>query len=110
MDLSGLGSTALHVIPTDDRHRIDLAALGNTIAADRRKGFTPFLIVGNAGTVDIGAIDDLGALAELAQREKLWLHVDGAYGALAMLAPDLAPRLAGLERADSFAFDFHKWT
>jgi aromatic-L-amino-acid decarboxylase len=109
MDLSGLGSTALHVIPTDDLHRIDLAALENTIAADRRKGFTPFLVVGNAGTVDTGAIDDLGALATLAQREKLWLHIDGAYGALAMLAPDLAPRLAGLERADSVAFDFHKW-
>jgi aromatic-L-amino-acid/L-tryptophan decarboxylase len=109
MDLSGLGSTALHVIPTDGQYRIDLAALENTIAADRRKGFTPFLIVGNAGTVDTGAIDDLGVLAILAQREKLWLHVDGAYGALAMLAPDLAPCLAGLERADSVAFDFHKW-
>ncbi len=109
MDLSGLGSTALHVIPTDDQHRIDLAGLENTIAADRRKGFTPFLVVGTAGTVDTGAIDDLAGLATLAHREKLWLHVDGAYGALAILAPDLAPRLAGLERADSVAFDFHKW-
>lgn len=109
MDLSGLGSTALHLVPTDDQHRIELAALENTIAADRRKGFTPFLVVGNAGTVDTGAIDDLGALATLAKREKLWLHIDGAYGALAMLAPDLAPSLAGLERADSVAFDFHKW-
>jgi aromatic-L-amino-acid/L-tryptophan decarboxylase len=109
MDLSGLGSTALHVVPADAQYRIDVAALENTIAADRRKGFAPFLVVGNAGTVDTGAIDDLGALATLAQREKLWLHVDGAYGALAMLAPDLAPRLAGLERADSVAFDFHKW-
>jgi aromatic-L-amino-acid decarboxylase len=109
MDLSGLGSMALHVIPTDSQYRIDLAALENTIAADRRKGFTPFLVVGTAGTVDTGAIDDLSGLASLAQREKLWLHVDGAYGALAILAPDLAPRLAGLERADSVAFDFHKW-
>jgi glutamate/tyrosine decarboxylase-like PLP-dependent enzyme len=100
---------ALHVIPTDDQYRIDLAALENTIAADRRKGFTPFLVVGTAGTVDTGAIDDLNGLATLAQREKLWFHVDGAYGALATLAPDLAPRLAGLERADSVAFDFHKW-
>src|SRR4029077_11396691 len=86
MDLSGLGSMALHVISTEDQHRIDLAALENTIAADRRKGFTPFLVVGNAGTVDTGAIDDLDGLATLARREKLWLHVDGAYGALAMLA------------------------
>jgi aromatic-L-amino-acid decarboxylase len=109
MDLSGLGSMALHVIATDDQYRIDLAALESTIAADRRKGFTPFLVVGTAGTVDTGAVDDLNGLATLVQREKLWLHVDGAYGALAILAPDLAPRLAGLERADSVAFDFHKW-
>ena len=109
MDLSGLGSAALRIVPTDERHRIDLAALENAIAADRRRGFNPFLVVGNAGTVDIGAIDDLAALSELTDREGLWLHVDGAFGALAILAPDLAPRLAGLDRADSLAFDFHKW-
>ncbi len=109
MDLSGLGSAALRIVPTDERHRIDLAALENAIAADRRRGFSPFLVVGNAGTVDIGAIDDLAALSELTDREGLWLHVDGAFGALAILAPDLAPRLAGLDRADSLAFDFHKW-
>src|SRR5260221_14483790 len=109
MDLSGLGSAALRVVATDDCHRIDLAALENAIAADRRRGFTPFLVVGSAGTVDIGAIDDLVGLSELTSREGLWLHVDGAFGALAILAPDLAPQLAGLERADSLAFDFHKW-
>ncbi len=109
MDLSGLGSAALRIVPTDECHRIDLAALENAIAADRRRGFNPFLVVGNAGTVDIGAIDDLAALSELTDREGLWLHVDGAFGALAILAPDLAPRLAGLDRADSLAFDFHKW-
>src|SRR6185437_2841533 len=65
--------------------------------------------VGTAGTVDIGAIDDLAALASTAQREKLWLHVDGAFGAMAILAKDIAPRLAGIERADSLALDFHKW-
>ncbi len=59
--------------------------------------------------MDTGAIDDLAGLADLARREKLWFHVDGAYGALAMLAPDLAPKLRGIERADSLAFDFHKW-
>lgn len=109
MDLAGIGNAALHIVPTDDQYRIDPVALELAIAADRRKGFVPFLVVGNAGTVDTGAIDDLARLAELAHREKLWLHVDGAYGALAILAPDLAPRLAGLERADSIAFDFHKW-
>ena len=109
MDLSGLGSAALRLVPTDARYRIDLKALESAIKRDRDAGSTPFLVVGSAGTVDAGAIDDLTALADLAHREKLWFHVDGAYGALAMLALDLAPRLAGIERADSLAFDFHKW-
>src|SRR5208283_5352664 len=86
-----------------------LDALERRIADDRRAGFHPFAIVGTAGTVDIGAIDDLAGLARIARREKLWFHVDGAFGALAILAPDLAPRLAGIENADSIAFDFHKW-
>ena len=109
MDLCGLGSDALRLLPTDDRQRIDLATLEDAIEKDREAGLQPFLLVGNAGTADIGAIDDLASLADLARREKLWFHVDGAYGALAMLAPDLAPKLLGIERADSLAFDFHKW-
>jgi glutamate/tyrosine decarboxylase-like PLP-dependent enzyme len=109
MDLCGIGSEALRLIPTDDHHRIDPVALTVAIAADRAAGLTPFLVVGTAGTVDIGAIDDLAGLADIAQREALWFHVDGAFGALAILAPDLAPRLAGIERADSIALDFHKW-
>jgi len=83
--------------------------LAEAIKADRAEGRLPFLIVGNAGTVDTGAIDDLAALADLAAAEGLWFHVDGAYGALGVLAPQIAPRLAGIERADSLAFDFHKW-
>ena len=109
MDLSGLGSDALRIIAVDDRHRIKLDALEKAIAADRAAGFKPFLVVGTAGTVDTGAIDDLAELARIAEREKLWFHVDGAYGAFGMLAPDIAPRLAGIERADSIAADFHKW-
>jgi glutamate/tyrosine decarboxylase-like PLP-dependent enzyme len=66
-------------------------------------------VVGTAGTVDTGAVDDLASLAAIAAREKLWFHVDGAIGALAILAPDIAPRLAGIEQADSIALDFHKW-
>ncbi|HEY2735746.1 MAG TPA: pyridoxal-dependent decarboxylase [Polyangiales bacterium] len=109
LDLAGLGRSALRIVPTDHRHAIDLAALDKAIADDRASGHRPFLIVGTAGTVDVGAIDPLDALADLAAREGLWLHVDGAYGALGMLAPEIAPRLAGIERADSLAFDFHKW-
>ena len=109
MDISGLGIDALRIIPANAQYAIDGDALEQAIAADRRAGLTPFFIAGTAGTVDVGAIDNLALLADIAQRAGLWFHVDGAYGALAMLAPDLAPRLRGIERADSIAFDFHKW-
>jgi len=109
MDIAGLGSDALRLIPTDSRYHIDLNALATAIGLDRQAGFTPFFVVGTAGTVDTGAIDDLAGMAKLCRREKLWFHVDGAFGAVARLAPDLAPKLDGMERADSVAFDFHKW-
>jgi glutamate/tyrosine decarboxylase-like PLP-dependent enzyme len=109
MDFSGLGSEALRLIPVDDAFRIDLKALRAAIAADRKAGLKPFLVVGSAGTVDTGAIDDLDAIADLCRVEALWFHVDGAYGALGMLSPAIAPRLKGLTRSDSIAFDFHKW-
>jgi glutamate/tyrosine decarboxylase-like PLP-dependent enzyme len=109
MDISGLGTDALRLIPTNERHQIDLAALAQAIARDRSAGFTPLAVIGTAGTVDVGAVDDLAALAHIARRERLWFHVDGAFGALAILTPDLAPRLAGIEHADSIALDFHKW-
>ncbi len=109
MDIAGLGSDALRLIPVDAHYQMDLNALQNSLAADRALGYTPFFIAGTAGTVNTGAIDPLNDLANLAQQQGVWFHVDGAYGALAMLSPELAPRLAGLERADSVAFDFHKW-
>jgi aromatic-L-amino-acid decarboxylase len=109
MDLAGLGTDALRIIPVTGRHQIDIQALEEAIAIDKGAGLAPFFIAGSAGTVDAGAIDNLSSLADVARREHLWFHVDGAYGALAMLAPDIAPRLAGIERADSIAFDFHKW-
>jgi glutamate/tyrosine decarboxylase-like PLP-dependent enzyme len=109
MEMSGLGSGALRLIETDSHDRIDLSALRRAIAADRAAGKTPFLVIGTAGTVGIGAIDDLHGLADIAKANGIPFHVDGAFGALAILSPDLAPRLAGIERADSLAFDFHKW-
>jgi len=109
LDLAGLGSDALRSIPVDSEYRIDLNILSDTITQDRAAGLTPFFVVGSAGTVDTGAIDDLTGLAQLCAREQLWFHVDGALGALAMLSPQLAPRLRGIELADSLAFDFHKW-
>jgi len=109
MEMAGIGRDQLRLIPADAAQRIDMDALRRAIALDRTAGDQPFLLIGTAGTVDTGAIDDLAALANLAALEDLHFHVDGAFGALAILAPDLAPRLAGIERADSIAFDWHKW-
>ena len=107
--ISGLGTQALRRVPVGADHRMDLAALQARIAADRAAGLRPFLVVGTAGTVDTGAVDDLAAIADVAARERLWFHVDGAFGALGMLSPEVAPLLRGIERADSIALDFHKW-
>jgi aromatic-L-amino-acid/L-tryptophan decarboxylase len=109
LDFCGLGSDALRLVPVDKQHRINLAALRNMVESDRNSGNTPFLLIGSAGTVDTGAIDDLDSLVDIASEQRLWLHVDGAWGALGILAPEIAPRLAGIEAADSLAFDFHKW-
>ncbi len=107
--LLGLGRSALRKVPVDARYRIDLDALAASLRADRAAGCHPFLLVGNAGTVNTGAFDDLERLADFAAREKLWFHVDGAFGALAAAVPELAAKTRGMERADSLAFDLHKW-
>jgi aromatic-L-amino-acid decarboxylase len=109
MEMAGLGREQLRLIPVDAEHRIRIAALRQAIGSDRAHGLEPFLLIGTAGTVDVGAIDDLAALAEIAAAERLHYHIDGAFGALAMLAPELGPLLSGIERADSLAFDWHKW-
>lgn len=109
LDVCGIGSGALRLIRADERGRIRLDALQKAILADREAGFTPFLVIGTAGTVETGAIDDLAAVGALAHGHRLWFHVDGALGALAIFSPELAPRLAGIEQADSLACDFHKW-
>jgi glutamate/tyrosine decarboxylase-like PLP-dependent enzyme len=109
MDMAGLGSGSLRKIASDARGRIDVEALRRTVAADREAGAKPFLIVASAGTVNFGAVDPLDALADFAREQKLWLHVDGAFGALAVFSDQLKPLLAGIERADSIAFDFQKW-
>ncbi len=108
-DILGLGSEALRLIPVNDAFEMDTDALQKAIAADRAAGLTPFFIAGTAGTVNTGAIDDLDTLADIATREGLWLHVDGAFGATLVLSDHLRPRLLGIERADSVGFDFHKW-
>jgi glutamate/tyrosine decarboxylase-like PLP-dependent enzyme len=109
VELLGLGNEALRRIPVNANYQIDLAALERTIETDRAAGFHPIGVIGNAGTVNTGAIDDLNSIADLCQREKLWFHVDGAFGALAAVSPELRPLVKGMERADSIAFDLHKW-
>jgi glutamate/tyrosine decarboxylase-like PLP-dependent enzyme len=109
LETLGIGSAMRRSIPVDAARRVRKDAMAEAIAQDRREGKLPLAIVGNAGTVATGAIDDLAALADLAAREQVWFHVDGALGAVARISPKLRGRLAGLERADSVSFDLHKW-
>ncbi len=109
VEILGLGNQALRFIPVDANYQIDLTVLEETIAADKAAGCQPVCVIGCAGTVNTGAFDDLNALADLCARENLWFHVDGAFGALAALSPALRHLTSGMERADSLAFDMHKW-
>ena len=108
-DMLGLGTDAVRLVPVDDAYRIRVDALQAAIAADREAGARPFAVVASAGTVATGAVDPLGAIADLCGSEDLWFHVDAAYGGPAAFADDLRPLFAGIERADSIAFDPHKW-
>jgi glutamate/tyrosine decarboxylase-like PLP-dependent enzyme len=108
-DMLGLGMDAVRKVPVDDGLRMRVDELASAVARDRAGGVTPLAVVATAGTVGTGAIDPLPAIADLCEREGLWLHVDAAYGGPAMLADDLRPLFAGIERAHSIAFDPHKW-
>ena len=108
-ELMGLGDGAFRRIPVNADYQMDVAALRAAIAADRAAGCRPFCVIGNAGTVNTGATDDLRALAAICREEELWFHVDGAFGAFAALAPSLRSVVAGMSEADSVAVDLHKW-
>jgi len=105
----GLGSDGLRKIPVRADYTMDLAALEQQVAADRAEGRVPFCVIATAGTINTGAIDDMNAIADFCKRERLWFHVDGAIGAVAILAANLRQLLDGMERADSIALDLHKW-
>jgi glutamate/tyrosine decarboxylase-like PLP-dependent enzyme len=109
MELAGLGSDQLRLLPCDSGGAVILDSLRKRIAKDRNDGLAPFLVVGTAGSVDIGAIDPLAEIADLCAAENMWFHVDGAFGAMLAFSPTQSSRIAGIERADSIAFDFHKW-
>ena len=106
--LAGFPPGNVREVPSDEDFRMRPEELARSIAADRSAGMTPFLLVGNAGTTNTGAVDDLNALADLAQREKLWLHVDAAYGGFFLLTQRGRVRMAGIERSDSIVLDPHK--
>jgi glutamate/tyrosine decarboxylase-like PLP-dependent enzyme len=109
VELLGLGSNSLRKIPANDDFTVNMKALETAISADRETGLQPICVIGSAGTINTGAIDDLKALANLCDREGLWFHVDGAIGAVAVLAENVKEQLAGIEKADSVALDLHKW-
>lgn len=108
-DMLGLGRDAVRMIPVDGELRMVVAELEAAIEEDVRNGYRPIAVVGTAGTVATGAIDPLAAIADVCARRELWFHVDGAYGGVAALVPELRAQFAGIERADSIAFDPHKW-
>jgi len=109
VELLGLGNENLRKIGVNDDYTMDLNALEKAIAEDRKAGHLPICVMGSSGTINTGAIDDLDALADLCERENLWFHVDGAIGAVAVLADNVKDQLKGIERADSVALDLHKW-
>ena len=107
--LMGLGQDALRRVPVNGNYQLDLGCLSAMVQADLADGLAPFVVVASAGTVNTGAIDDLAAVADFCQNHSLWMHTDAAFGGLAVLTPQFQAQLAPLARADSLAFDFHKW-
>jgi aromatic-L-amino-acid/L-tryptophan decarboxylase len=108
-DLTGIGTTGIRWIPTDDRLRMDVGLLASRLAADKAAGDLPFIVVGTAGSVSTGAVDPLVEIGSLCREEGVWFHVDGAYGGFAAAVPDASADLRALAQADSVAVDPHKW-
>jgi len=109
IELLGLGSASLRIVPVKDDFTIDVDALMSAMRDDRDAGHLPACIIATAGTVNTGAIDPLNEIADIAEAENLWMHADAAFGGFAKMSPDSAHLVDGLERADSLAFDLHKW-
>ncbi|NUT36333.1 MAG: aminotransferase class V-fold PLP-dependent enzyme [Hamadaea sp.] len=108
-ELLGLGNRQVRVVPVDGDFRMDVGALRDLVADDVRAGLRPFCVAASAGTVNTGAVDPLDAIADVAADHGMWLHVDGAYGALGVLAGNATADYAGMDRADSLVLDPHKW-
>ncbi|MGA1845272.1 MAG: pyridoxal phosphate-dependent decarboxylase family protein [bacterium] len=109
VELMGVGRELLRKVPTDSGFRVRTDLIEDAIQNDLDSGFRPFCVVGQAGTINTGAVDDLRTLADIAHRYGLWFHIDGSYGALAALNPEARHLFAGIDRADSLCVDPHKW-
>ncbi|MBQ0797730.1 MAG: aminotransferase class V-fold PLP-dependent enzyme [Porticoccaceae bacterium] len=109
VELLGLGTDSLRKIAVTSDYRMDMSALQDAITQDRAAGLQPICVIGTSGTINTGAIDPLNDIADLCIKENLWFHIDGAIGAVAMLADNIKEQLTGLDRADSIALDLHKW-
>jgi glutamate/tyrosine decarboxylase-like PLP-dependent enzyme len=109
VELLGMGNQNLRTISVKPDYTIDIELLSQTIKEDRENGYHPVCVIGNAGTINTGAVDDLNALADICKSENIWLHVDGAIGGVAVLSSKVKESLSGIERADSIAMDLHKW-
>ena len=106
--VAGLADVVRRAVPLDERFRLRPEALADLVHEDRARGLNPWLVIGSAGTTDVGAIDPLPAIADVAEREALWFHVDAAYGGFFAMVDSVRPRLAGMERSDSIVLDPHK--
>jgi len=109
LQLLGFGKQSFCPIEVSPDFKIKIAALRDTIRRHKAEGLKPLCVIGNAGTVNTGAVDDLAGLADLCAEHDLWFHVDGAIGAPLAISPKLRSMMRGMERADSLAFDLHKW-
>lgn len=107
--LLGIGAANVQWIPTDAALRVDVVEMERAIKADRESGLKPMCIVANAGTTSTGAFDAIDRLADIAERYRLWLHVDAAYGGFAAIAPSAKHMFSGIQRAHSVSLDPHKW-
>ncbi len=109
VELLGIGNENLRRVPVTEDFKIDIQELKERIRKDKENEYNPICIIGNLGTVNTGAVDDLNVLADIAEHHNMWFHIDGAFGALTRISPKSYHLADGLERADSIAFDFHKW-
>ncbi|MFX0206537.1 MAG: pyridoxal phosphate-dependent decarboxylase family protein, partial [Candidatus Hodarchaeota archaeon] len=109
IELLGIGSKNLRKISVNEDFQINLEELKKAVKKDKKAGYKPICVIGNLGTVNTGAVDDLKALADIAKQHDMWFHIDGAFGALTKLAPKSYHLADGMELADSIAIDFHKW-